>query len=177
MKSAIALFTGLLSAACAASPTRSPEMTTAHPAQSESNARAAAVRRLYEQAINERRLELLSELVSPAYVGPRGEQGSEGFARTVRALTTGIPDLRFELETIVADSAAAAVRWRWSGHHTGPLFGMAASNKAVTNSGIALYYFDGAGKIVRSALETDRLGLLQQLGLVDPSLGAPPVPR
>jgi steroid delta-isomerase-like uncharacterized protein len=149
-----------------------------HAAQAEGSADIGAIaRRLYEQIINERRLELLPELVSAEYVGPRGEQGPEGFARTVSALATGIPDLRFEIESIVAGENTVAVRWRWSGHQTGVLFGIPASNKAVTNTGIALYDFDADGKVVRSAVETDRLGLLQQLGLVDASLGAPRVAR
>lgn len=133
----------------------------------------AALRKLYDQAINGRRLELLDELVSAEYVGPRGEKGPSGFKQTIVALTSGIPDLRFEIEDIAAGERAAAVRWRWSGNHTGVLFGMAPSNKAVTNTGIGFYHFDASGKMVRAQVETDRLGLLQQLGLVDASVGAP----
>jgi predicted ester cyclase len=178
MKVPITLTVVLLSAACAPASTtsqaRSPDMTATHPASTDRSAQhAATLRKLYDQAINGHRLELLTELVSPDYVGPRGKKGPEGFAQTIRALTTGIPDLRFEIDEIIAGPAGGAVRWRWSGNHTGTLFGMAPSNKTVSNTGIGLYYFDDAGKIARAQVETDRLGLLQQLGLVDASLGAP----
>lgn len=135
---------------------------------------ADAVRRIYTEAINERRLELLNELVAEDYAGPRGERGPQGFAATLRALLAGIPDLRFELQDVVASPEAVAVRWRWSGRHSGTLFNLAPSDKQVENSGIAIYYFK-AGKITRSRVETDRLGLLQQIGVVSESLGAPRV--
>jgi predicted ester cyclase len=134
------------------------------------------VRSIYAHVINERKLELLWDYVSPDYVGPRGARGPSGFAHTIQGLVAGVPDIRFELKEVFAGEESAAVRWLWSGHHTGTLFGLAPSNRQVTNSGIALYTF-ADGKIVSSVVETDRLGLLQQMGVVSPDLGAPRVAR
>jgi predicted ester cyclase len=130
------------------------------------------IRVIYEQVINERKLELLENYVASEYVGPRGERGSGGFARTIEGLVAGVPDIRFEVKEVFATDEHAAVRWLWFGHHTGTLFGLGPSNRQVTNTGIALYTFAN-GKIVASAVETDRLGLLQQMGVVSPDLGAP----
>jgi predicted ester cyclase len=134
------------------------------------------IRAIYEQVINARKLALLERYVASEYVGPRGERGSGGFARTIENLVAGVPDIRFEVKEVFATEERAAVRWSWSGHHTGTLFGLAPSHRQVTNSGIALYTFAN-GKIVASVVETDRLGLLQQMGFVSPELGAPRVVR
>lgn len=154
-------------------------MITPHatPQTSEASSSArnrALVLELYERVINERKLDLLPEYVSEDYVGPRGEHGPAGFSRTIEGLLAGVPDLRFEVKEVFATDERAAIRWSWSGAHTGALFGIPPSNQHVTNTGIAVYTF-ARGKIVASALETDRLGLLQQIGLVPPNLGAPRV--
>lgn len=123
------------------------------------------VRRLYEACINAGALGLLDELVSPDYVGPRGEKGPAGFRDTIEGLRTGVPDIRFTIDELVAEGDAVAVHWTWRGTQTGVLNGLAASGKSLTNPGIALYHLKD-GKIVRGTLQTDRLGLLQQIGVV-----------
>ena len=52
-----------------------------------------AVRRLYEECINGRELDRLSEVIDESYVGPNGERGPTGFAETVSGLTAGFPDI------------------------------------------------------------------------------------
>lgn len=134
------------------------------------------VRRLYEEAINQRRFELLTELIAPEYMGPRGKRGPAGFAGVVENLVAGVPDIHFEIEETLSTEGAAAVRWRWSGRHAGTLVGVAPTGKPVTTTGIGIYHVAG-GKIVRSYLETDRLGVLQQIGVVPETVGAPRVAR
>jgi predicted ester cyclase len=69
-----------------------------------------------------------------------------------------------------------AVRWTWRGTHTGTFRGFAPSQKSVTNDGITLYQLK-EDKIVRAALQTDRLGVLQQIGVLPQDLGALARPR
>lgn len=118
---------------------------------------------LYEECINTGALERLDQLIAPDYVGPQGEQGPDGFRNTIRGLRAGIPDIRFTLDEVLAEGDGVAVRWTWRGTHSGVLREFAPSHKAVSNGGIALYHLK-QGKIVRAALQTDRLGLLQQIG-------------
>lgn len=132
---------------------------------------ARTVRRLYEEYINQNKPELLPELVSADYVGPQGERGPDGFGRTIAGVRAGIPDVRFTIEEILAADDGVAIRWTWRGHHTGSLFGLAPSNKVLENTGIAIYRLRG-GKVVSASLLTDRLGILQQIGLVSPDIGA-----
>jgi predicted ester cyclase len=57
------------------------------------------------------------------------------------------------------------VRWTWEGTHRAPIRGYPASGARVKDSGMAIYEFAG-GKIRSVWLQTDRLGFLQQIGVV-----------
>lgn len=134
------------------------------------------VRSLYESCLNKGELQLLDQLVGADYVGPRGEKGPEGFAVTVRGLRSGVPDIHFTIDELVAEGDAVMVHWTWRGTHTGTLNGFAPSQKSLTNPGIALYHLKD-GKIVRGTLQTDRLGLLQQIGVLPLDLATLAQPR
>jgi steroid delta-isomerase-like uncharacterized protein len=162
---------GACSASNADTSTRSPKMADSDP---EKNKRT--VRRIYEEYINQTRRELLPELVAENYVAPDGRRGTAVFASTIDALRGGIPDINFEVEDVIAEGDRVAIRWTWSGKHTGVLNGLPASNRQVKNEGIAIYELKD-GKASRVWLQTDRLGFLQQIGVVDPSLGRPPGQR
>lgn len=132
---------------------------------------AQVVRSLYEECMNRAALERLDELVASDYVGPRGERGPEGFRNTLTGLRAGVPDIQFTIEELLADESRVAVQWTWRGTHTGRLREFAAPQKPVTNEGIAVYHLRD-GKIVQGAVQTDRLGLLQQIGVLPQDLGS-----
>ena len=78
-------------------------------------------------------------------------------------LIAGIPDLHVRADDLIAEEGKAVKRWTATGTHTGPLAGIAATNRSVSFSGISTYRVDG-GKIVESYYVYDLFGLLQQLG-------------
>jgi steroid delta-isomerase-like uncharacterized protein len=121
------------------------------------------VRRIYEEAFNTGRLDVLDELVAGAYEAPDGTSGAAAFRTNVADLRAGFPDIRFTIEDLIAEEDRVAVRWSWIATHRGAFRGVAPTGKRITNSGIAIYQLDD-GKIVRSWLEADRLGALQQMG-------------
>jgi steroid delta-isomerase-like uncharacterized protein len=129
------------------------------------------VRKIYEDCINHGAMDLLPLLISDDYVGIRGERGASAFANTVTSLRQGFPDIRFTIEDLIAEGDRVTVRWKWQGTHTGVFNGIPASQKQVTNDGIVIYQLAG-GKIVRAWLQTDRLGVLQEIGVVSKDLGA-----
>jgi predicted ester cyclase len=131
------------------------------------------VRSLYEDYINQQKRERLPELVAADYVGPDGERGPSGFGKTIDGLRSGVPDIHFRVEDLIAEGDKVTVRWKWSGTHTGTLRGFAPSNRHVENTGIAIYELS-LGKVARAWLQTDRLGFLQQIGVVPQTLGARP---
>jgi predicted ester cyclase len=135
-----------------------------------------AVRRLYEEGVNGGKAQLFEELISEDYVDELGGRGPAAFAGNVASLRAGFPDIRFTLREVVAEGDRVAVRWTWEGTHAGTFRSWAATGRRVTNSGIAIYRFQ-QGRIVGVTLETDRLGVLQQIGAIPEGLvpGGPPV--
>jgi predicted ester cyclase len=128
---------------------------------------------LFETCFNLGDLGLLDELVSPDYVGPQGGRGPAGFKEIVVGLRTAFPDIRYTLEDIVAENDKVAVRWTWSGTHQGAFRAFGPTGKTVSNTGAGIFRLK-AGTIVAAALETDRLGFLQQVGAPADIAAAPP---
>ena len=124
------------------------------------NQNKEVVRKVYEECINTGRLDSLDALVSTEYAG-----GVAAFRANVAELRAGFPDIRFTIEDLVAEGDRVALRWTWVATHEGRFRGTAPTHKRVTNSGIMIYQLRD-GRIVRNWLETDRLGVLQQLGVV-----------
>jgi predicted ester cyclase len=137
----------------------------------ETDANKQAVRRIYDEAVNTGRTGILADLVAPEFTGPDGSRGPAAFGANVAALRAGFPDIRFTIEQLVAEGDRVAVRWTWTGTHTGTFRGFAASGKEVRDTGLVLYTFAG-GKVVGAIIETDRLGVLQQIGVVPADLTA-----
>jgi predicted ester cyclase len=79
------------------------------------------------------------------------------------------PDLVRPVEDIVASADKAVVRWTSSGTHLGPYFGAAPTGKRLTTSGITIFRISG-GKVAEEWIESDMLGLLQQVGAI-PEVG------
>ena len=127
------------------------------------------VRKLFD-LINQDRLDRLGEVVSEDYMGASGERGPTGFGAVIGRLKAGVADLRYALDEVLAEGDQVAVQWTWSGKHTGTLNGFAASGKTVKNTGMAIFELRD-GKIVGASLETDRLGLLQQIGVLPALVG------
>ena len=134
--------------------------------------------RLFEGCFNHGELGLLEELVSPEYVGLQGDRGPAGFKGIVVGLRTAFPDIHYTVEDVVAENDKVAVRWHWTGTHEAPFRTFPASHHKVSSTGAGIFQFRD-GKIITATLETDRLGFLQQVGVVPPDavLNAPQRPR
>lgn len=130
-----------------------------------------AIRELYEDCLNERQWAMLDRFIADDFTGIRGEKGAAGFAAAIKPLWQAFPDIRYALEDIVADGDRVAVSWKWTGTHEGVFNGYSPTGKTVTNEGMAVFQFRD-GKIVHGRILTDRLGFLQQIGVVAPDLGA-----
>jgi steroid delta-isomerase-like uncharacterized protein len=133
------------------------------------------VDKLFDTCFNQGDLGLLEELVAPDYVGPQGDKGPAGFRAIVVGLRTAFPDIHYTIDEVVADNERVAVRWHWTGTHKAAFRTYAATGKTMSNTGTGIFRFRD-GKIVSAALETDRLGFLQQIGAVPESVGRPPAP-
>jgi steroid delta-isomerase-like uncharacterized protein len=127
----------------------------------------ALVRRQFEELINHKSLEALEDL-APDFVDhqapPEQPPGPEGVRQWITHLHQVCPDLQVTIEDIVADGDKVVVRNTWRGTHTGPLFGIPATGKPFTLTGIVLWRIEG-GKLRERWALVDRWGLHQQLGV------------
>ena len=136
------------------------------------------VRRLYEEAWNKRKTELMDSLVSPSHAlhGPSPTIsgsliGPEAYKRQVLLFTAGFPDLRFTIEDVIAENEKVVSYWTISGTHMGEFLGIPPTNKKISVDGITIHYIMN-GKIMDSYVSWDMWGMMQQLGLA-PALGQP----
>jgi len=130
----------------------------------------ATVRKLFE-AFNHDDPRPYDELVAPEYAGPQGNQRGPAALRLVAAgLRAAFPDLHYALDEVLAEGDDVAVRWHWTGTHQAPFRGYAPTGRPVTNTGLGIFRVRD-GKIVSSTIETDRLGFLQQIGVVPEGVG------
>ncbi len=88
--------------------------------------------------------------------------GHEQFAL---AFYAGFPDLRHELLEIIATDDAAVVRFALHGTHTGTLFGIPATQRAVRIvCNVILHIADA--RVVRLQGVFDEAGMLRQIGVL-----------
>ena len=123
------------------------------------------VRRLFEDGLNRDDANVIEALVAPEYVDGAGERGPGAFKQVMVRLRGAFPDLHYTIDHLLAEGDDVAIRWHWTGVHRGTFRGIAPTGQALSNSGAAVFRVQG-GKIISAALETDRLGFLQAIGVV-----------
>jgi steroid delta-isomerase-like uncharacterized protein len=134
----------------------------------------AIIRRLYGEVWNGRRLDLISEIISPSHAlhdnnASDSSIGPEAYKTQVIRFLSGFPDLRFSIDDMVAEDEKLVVSWNIAGTHRGEFMGIPATNKKMSVDGITINHIAN-GKIIDSYINWDALGMLQQLG-VAPTLG------
>ena len=123
------------------------------------------IRKLYEESLNLRNMELLRDVISDDYIGIQGEKGAVAFQKPVASVIAALPDVQWKLMELMAEADKVVVRWETQGTHSGPFLNFTATGKKITNEGIAIYTLKDH-KVVNVHVMTDRLGFLQALGAV-----------
>lgn len=136
----------------------------------------ATICKLYENILNTGKLDMLNQIISEEYIGVRGEKGAPGFAETVNSIRLGFPDIKWTVEDLIADGNKVVIRWTWKGTNTGSFRGFPASNKQVTDNAIAIYEFS-EDKVISAWIQSDRLGFLQQIGVISADAITPPIKK
>lgn len=113
----------------------------------------------------------MDDLAAPGivvcYAGmPEPIRGAEGFKQLLSDQSyAALPDVQRTDEELIAEGDRVATRWTCRGTQEGELFGVPATGKPVSLSGISIYRISG-GKVVEERGVSDLLGLLQQLGAI-----------
>ncbi len=104
---------------------------------------------------------LAADLVFRGSLGDEvhGRSGFRGYRDKVRA---AFPDFTNELVSLVVAGDRAAARLRYTGTHSGPMFGIPATNRRIGYDGAAFFRLDG-GQIAEAWVLGDVYGLLRQL--------------
>jgi steroid delta-isomerase-like uncharacterized protein len=128
----------------------------------------AIARRIVDEMFNQGRLEAADEIVTPDFVGhdpasPEPIAGPEGLKRNVEGYRTAFPDVRLTIDDEIAEGDLVVTRWTGRGTHQAELFGIPATGKQATVTGMTIDRIVD-GRIVESWTNWDTLGLLQQLG-------------
>lgn len=133
-------------------------------------ANKAVSRRLVEEVFNDGRLEVVDEIVTPDFIGhdpasPEPIIGPEGAKRNAEGYRAAFSDMKLTLEDEIADGDRVVTRWTARGTHDGELFGIPATGKQATVTGMTIDRIVD-GRIAESWNNWDTLGLLQQLGAI-----------
>lgn len=122
--------------------------------------------RLVEEVWNLGNMDVVDELVDEDYVShSSAARGTEGYKKFFADLRRAFPDIHFTMEDKIAEGDTVVVRWTARGTHQGEYQGIPPTGTSGVITGIEVARF-ADGKKVESWGEFDRLGIMQQLGVI-----------
>lgn len=135
----------------------------------------AIYRRYIDDGFNQGKLATVDELLAPSYVDHNAAPGTptnaEGVKQVITMFRAAFPDLKITFEAQLAEGDLVASRFTFRGTQRGPLFGIAATNRAVTMKGLSIVRIEN-GQVTDTWIQNDVMGLMQQLGATPPAGGA-----
>lgn len=122
----------------------------------------------FGEAVNSGKLENLRELVSqnvkdhdPA---PNQGPGPQGYIDFFSMMRNAFPDMKVDVETMVATEDKIAFAYTLTGTHKGDFMGVSATGKNIKARGMQISRFEN-GKMVERWGSSDELGILKQIGV------------
>lgn len=140
------------------------------PTQTQTESLKQIYREYIELMWNQRRLDLAARYFSADtidHTAPPGQgPGVDGLLETFRMIQAAFPDWHITCELEVAEGDMVVARINTSGTHSGePFFGIPASGRSFRSTGTHILRFKD-GKMVEHWSNTDDLGLMIQLGVI-----------
>lgn len=129
-------------------------------------------RKYHLELLGEWKLELVDEIIHQNYqisddsailVTSNRPLGRENFRKRILEIKQGLPDLAFELITILAEDNRVMLSWNISGTQQGTLFGFGSKNRYVKTYGTTLLIIKD-NMIISADIKFDTYSLLLQLG-------------
>jgi len=90
-------------------------------------------------------------------------RGREKYEDWMKQFRSGFSDFQCDIDELIDDGMRVAVRWTWSGTHTGSLLGIAPTNRTIEFSETHLLRISG-DRIAEDHVSANLLELLDQLG-------------
>lgn len=121
------------------------------------------IHRFVEEFWNQGRIEILDELVASNCIAWDQPFGPDGFKLLFANVRTAFPDLKFQIEDMIAEEDKVAVRFVEHGTQQGLWFDIPPTGKTIKVPGIAIFRLTD-GKIVHQWSYNDFGGEMTQLG-------------
>jgi steroid delta-isomerase-like uncharacterized protein len=131
------------------------------------------VKRFFEEIYNKGNFNLMDELLSSNVTIydqalPNHREGLREYKNSQNQYKQAFPNRKGKIEDVFASDDKVAVRWSLQATHKGDLKDLSATNKDFKVTGISLYSVK-SGKITEIFHQWDRLGLLEQIGEIQPA--------
>ncbi len=125
--------------------------------------------RRYQDAYNSNDLDALQnimaeDVLTPTII-PGFPKGLEGAKAIHRKTLIGMPDAHTRIDELIAEADRVVARHTLTGTHTGDFFGIPATGKEISVSGVYIVRI-ADDKIVEHWGIEDEAGLLRQLGVI-----------
>lgn len=130
------------------------------------------VRRSNEEVWAQGKLDVLDEYVAADYIEhntamPEPIRGPAGYKRNVRKVREAFPDLSVRTDDLIGEGNRVVTRFTLTGTHENEFMGIEPTGESVEIQGISIGSFDD-GTLVEGWTNVDVMGLMQQLGAVEP---------
>ena len=138
-------------------------------------ANKALARKMFEDVLNGRNLDLLDELATSDYVEhnplPGQRAGIDGIRDRYTMVLTAF-DPHFTIDDVIAEGDKVVLRWTNAGTHVGEFLGMPPTGRSYRIPGVEIWRVEN-GKLAEHWDVVDVFGQLQQLGLLPAPGGVP----
>lgn len=130
------------------------------------------VQRAIEEAFNSGNVAVLDDVLADGFVahapaepghGPE-TQDRDRLEEEIKRNRAIFPDLTFDIQEMIAEGNAVAVRWKLHGTHEGAMPGVEPTGKEVTVRGMNFMHIED-GRIAEDWVLWDSLNMMQQLGI------------
>ena len=128
--------------------------------------------RWYEEVWNKGRAELIDEMIAPEAIAhgledPSGNpvRGPEEFKKFFQGFRAAFPDIHITVEETVSEDDLVVAYCKIKATHTGPAFGMQATNMPVAFEGMLMFRVRD-GKCVEAWNSFDFFKMFQQMGVM-----------
>jgi steroid delta-isomerase-like uncharacterized protein len=131
------------------------------------------IRQLFDRAFNQGDLSIVDELLAPDHLAHNTfagiPSGAQGLKWLIVMFRTGFPDLHCTVEDEIMAGDQVAAHWTIRGTHQGYFLGNPPTGRPVVAQGM-IFARTANGRLVEDWTLVDQLGILQQLGVVPPSV-------
>jgi predicted ester cyclase len=127
--------------------------------------RESRVRTFVEEVWNKRNYEAAHDLYAESYTNGFGT-GPAARVEPIRRYHEAFPDLRMDIEDLIASGDTVVLRSTFRGTDTAGYLGRDPTGRSVDEWVVTIMHFEG-NKVVREWVGADKLGLFIQLGVVN----------